>query len=322
MSWFLRCSWCGGPFNGGNCRRYTNVSFRDELVRNPDPISYDKTPNFSYPPLQPRTYSCELCGNDSHYGYDCPPRIESRNELLNTMQSLCEMILQREQAVNLSNHTPEPSRRFNSICYDDDDDEESTIPLNEIVSQIPPSIVITPVLPTVDLEHSLIIGDEDLCTIPKKKSNEFIKSSVEDLVPIPRESMDTSDSDKEYIKNKDSYVSNLNEPALLVTPLFDANEDGCFDPGEDIDEIDADISTDIEDGYYDSEGDIIYLNNQGFIGYPVDYRVTLDFGSIGGGIYHVNRVIRLPLEHRISRVPGLDDYSNPSVGTNPTASIT
>ncbi|GJT15937.1 hypothetical protein Tco_0874643 [Tanacetum coccineum] len=67
----------------------------------------------------------------------------------------------------------------------------------------------------------------------------------------------------EEIKNKDSYVSNLDEPALLVTPLFDANEDECFDPGGDIVKIDAfldiDVSTDIEDGYHDSEGDIIYL---------------------------------------------------------------
>ncbi|GJV47717.1 hypothetical protein Tco_1437929 [Tanacetum coccineum] len=54
-----------------------------------------------------------------------------------------------------------------------------------------------------------------------------------------------------------------------VTPLFDANEDESFDPGGDIDEIDAfqdiDVSTDIEDGYHDSEGDIIclkrFLNN-------------------------------------------------------------
>ncbi|GJR09828.1 reverse transcriptase domain-containing protein [Tanacetum coccineum] len=61
----------------------------------------------------------------------------------------------------------------------------------------------------------------------------------------------------EDIENKDSYVSNLNEPALLVTPLFD--EDECFDLGGDIDEIDADVSTDIKDGYHDSEGDIIYL---------------------------------------------------------------
>ncbi|GJW31151.1 hypothetical protein Tco_0051183 [Tanacetum coccineum] len=70
------CSWCGGPFNGGNCRRCTNVRFRDKFVRNPDPISYDETPDFSYPPPQPQyeTYACELCGNDSHYGFDCPPR--------------------------------------------------------------------------------------------------------------------------------------------------------------------------------------------------------------------------------------------------------
>ncbi|GJU28451.1 hypothetical protein Tco_1167072 [Tanacetum coccineum] len=181
-------------------------------------------------------------------------------------------------------------------------------------------------------EDSLIMGNEDLRIIPEKESDEFIKSSVEDLVPIPRESEDTSDSDKESdlpfcnnsvtfsnplfdanddftssddeslpeedvqeenfkiysnplfefdeeyissdinplynevledIENKDSYVSNLDEPALLVTPFSDANEDECFDPGGDIDEIDAfldiDVSTDIEDSYHDSEGDVIYL---------------------------------------------------------------
>ncbi|GKA04325.1 hypothetical protein Tco_0677106, partial [Tanacetum coccineum] len=69
----------------------------------------------------------------------------------------------------------------------------------------------------------------------------------------------------ENIKSKDSYVSNLDEPTFLVTPLFDANKDECFDPGGVIDEIDAfldmDISTNIENGYHDSEGDIIYLES-------------------------------------------------------------
>ncbi|GKG38131.1 hypothetical protein Tco_0457354, partial [Tanacetum coccineum] len=32
----------------------------------------------------------------------------------------------------------------------------------------------------------------------------------------------------EDIENKDSYVSNLDESALLVTPLSDANEDECY----------------------------------------------------------------------------------------------
>nr|GEU63343.1 hypothetical protein [Tanacetum cinerariifolium] len=229
------------------------------------------------------------------------------------------------EVANIINHTPEPSRCFNSICYDDDDDEESTIPLNEIISQIPSSIIITLVLPTMEPEDSLITGDEDLRTILEKESEKFIKCSVEDLVPIPMESEDTSDSDKECnfpfcdnfvifsnplfdahddftssnegvleekvkiysnplfefddeyissdvnhlfnevlkdIETKDSYVSNLDEPALLVTPLSDANENECFDPGGDIDKINAfldiDVSTNIKDGYHDSEGDIIY----------------------------------------------------------------
>ncbi|GKA13594.1 ribonuclease H-like domain-containing protein [Tanacetum coccineum] len=38
----------------------------------------------------------------------------------------------------------------------------------------------------------------------------------------------------------------------------------------------------------------------GFVGYPFDYRVTLGFGSITGGLDHVNPVIRLPLERRLA----------------------
>nr|GEX45162.1 hypothetical protein [Tanacetum cinerariifolium] len=36
---------------------------------------------------------------------------------------------------------------------------------------------------------------------------------------------------------KDSYVSNLDESDLFVIPLSDANEDKCFDPGDDVCDI-------------------------------------------------------------------------------------
>nr|GEY89931.1 hypothetical protein [Tanacetum cinerariifolium] len=72
-------------------------------------------------------------------------------------------------------------------------------------------------------------------------------------------------TDIKDIESEASYDSNLDEMALLVTPLFDSNEDEWFDPGGDIDEIDdfldIDISTDIKDGYHDSKGDIIYLES-------------------------------------------------------------
>jgi hypothetical protein len=53
----------------------------------------------------------------------------------------------------------------------------------------PPQSVITPKVHT----HSLIMGDEHLSTVPNKESDELIKSSVEILVPIPRESQGTFD---------------------------------------------------------------------------------------------------------------------------------
>ncbi|GKD79213.1 hypothetical protein Tco_1341834 [Tanacetum coccineum] len=41
------------------------------------PNFVDNSPYFSYPPPQPqfKTYSYEYCGNDSHYGYDCPSQV-------------------------------------------------------------------------------------------------------------------------------------------------------------------------------------------------------------------------------------------------------
>ncbi|GJS75306.1 cyclin-dependent kinase D-3-like protein [Tanacetum coccineum] len=237
--------------------------------------------------------------NDVHNEWIDNDMTELRNEL-KRMQSLFGIF--REQVANLSTHTSEPSRRFNSICYDDDDDEESTIPLNEIISQLPSSIAITPVLPTMEPEDSLIMGDENLSTIPEKELDKFIKSrgnfvtfsnhlfdSNDDFTSSDDESLPEEhvleenfkiysnplfEFDDKYIssdvnplfnevlqdiESKESYVSNLDDQALLVTHLSDANEDECFDPGGDIDEIDADVSMDIEDGYHDSKGDIIYL---------------------------------------------------------------
>nr|GEW73644.1 hypothetical protein [Tanacetum cinerariifolium] len=170
--------------------------------------------------------------------------IESRNELLKTMQSLVEILRQREQVANLGTHNPEPSRRFNSICNDDDDDEESIIPLNEIISQIPSSIVIIPVLPTMEPKDSLIMRDEDLRTILEKESGEFIKSGIEDLVPIPRES-------------KDASYRMITRVADITS--LELNEDECFDPGGG--KIDVDIPLDFKDGYHDSEREIIYLKS-------------------------------------------------------------
>nr|GEY76245.1 hypothetical protein [Tanacetum cinerariifolium] len=48
--------------------------------------------------------------------------------------------------------------------------------------------MITPSLPIEEPDNSLSMGDEHLDTIPATESDEVIKSSVENLIPIPSES--------------------------------------------------------------------------------------------------------------------------------------
>nr|GEW92291.1 hypothetical protein [Tanacetum cinerariifolium] len=225
MSCYSRCSWCGGPFNGGNYRRCTNVSFGGKFVHNPVPISNNETPNFSYSPSQPQTSS-----PIQFHCFGCGDPIE-------------------EGAANISTYTLEPLRCFKSLWYDDDDYdyEESTFPLNEIDSKIPPSKAITPVLPTIkDHEDSLIMGNEELSTIPKKESNEFIKSSGEDLVPIPSESEDTSGSDSERVLPSCDDFTPINvfeeKYVTFSNPLFNSNDD--FTSSGDKSLSDEDVSED------------------------------------------------------------------------------
>ncbi|GJR24760.1 reverse transcriptase domain-containing protein [Tanacetum coccineum] len=214
--------------------------------------------------------------------------------------------------------TNEPALVFSPSPKDVDDEKEK----QEVKNLAEPTakrqtlslvFAITSTLPSIEPKDSLIMGDEHLSTF-----------SVEEIVPVLRESEDTSRSDSENvlpscddlssinvplledIECKDSYDSNLDESTFLVTPLFNSNKDECLAPGDDIefllhhdpstplksvasilkgfineppfeenddlfdlecdnDEIDAflaiKVPTYIEKCYYDSEGDVLYLES-------------------------------------------------------------
>ncbi|GKD64218.1 hypothetical protein Tco_1306326, partial [Tanacetum coccineum] len=65
------------------------------------------------------------------------------------------------------------------------------------------------------------------------------------------------------VVNENFNFLNSDEPVLLNTPLSDKVE--CSDPEVDIDGIDAflamEVSSNFEEGYYDSEGDVIFLES-------------------------------------------------------------
>nr|GFC26927.1 hypothetical protein [Tanacetum cinerariifolium] len=112
--------------------------------------------------------------------------------------------------------------------YDEYYDKESIIFTNMDIFETPSSDAITtshPVLLIEDLEVSLIMENEELNTIPEKKSDKFIKSSVGDLVPIPSESEDTSGSENGYYDSEGYilYLENLlNDDLVHRVPYIHA----------------------------------------------------------------------------------------------------
>ncbi|GJS25767.1 hypothetical protein Tco_0486387 [Tanacetum coccineum] len=366
------CFGCGGPLDGLICRRCTcewcgnNLRNRfcsfcalragNSFVYDPNPNSFNDPPNvFNHPPQpQYETYLYELCGNDSHYGYDCPlqfplvyekelsynqnfgdnyypqnspssqqqylccencggphktfqcqplnqnfykPNLcynsiasgfdqfqppqfpvihqppqemsiqdmeDLKQQYLDKMNSLInefpikdyrdekidikinelkknfngmsieinkkKKLQQLEQVANLSTY---PLLFFNSFCYDDDDDDEE----EEY------TIAITPVLQTEEPDNSLSMGDEHLSTISKTESNELIKSSVENLVPIPSEFEDFSDIEKSMLNRDTLIISSPKFDSLLeefsgelahINLIAPGINEADFDPEEEI----------------------------------------------------------------------------------------
>nr|GEU89220.1 hypothetical protein [Tanacetum cinerariifolium] len=137
-------------------------------------FTYDSTsnlvhdsPNVFNPPPQPHFYSCEFCGNDARYGHYCTPQVSfiypepCYNQDFNFPQDFHDF---QQQYLCCENYEKILA------CYDDDDDNYT--------------IAITPNEP----DNSLSMGDEHLDTILATESDEFIKSSVKNLVPNPSES--------------------------------------------------------------------------------------------------------------------------------------
>ncbi|GKG37123.1 hypothetical protein Tco_0447296, partial [Tanacetum coccineum] len=99
------------------------------------------------------------------------------------------------------------------LFYFDDDDDEYTVIWRR------PKVI----TPDESLEDSLIMGDEHFDTIPEKESDELIKFSVENLVPIPSESEDFSDNESEC--DMPEYDETFLTFTTFSNPLFDSNDD-------------------------------------------------------------------------------------------------
>ncbi|GJX07473.1 hypothetical protein Tco_0195405 [Tanacetum coccineum] len=155
---------------------------------------------------------CQVCRGekiDEEYERDCEIRIRKLKQDSNEWGS---EVRKKEQAYEEEKYSA-AHRYMLSIPFVDEDDY---IPLGDIIARNSTSKAITPDLPIEEPNNSLNMGDEHLDTIPATESDEVIKSSVENLVPIPSEfegmSDDTSDvptCDNNCVNVESDFVESL-----------------------------------------------------------------------------------------------------------------
>ncbi|GJS89299.1 hypothetical protein Tco_0771935 [Tanacetum coccineum] len=211
------CVGCGEPLYGHpcqwcTCERCGNVGEMDNdfiaiqgmgsFTYDSTPNSFDNSPDFSYHPPQPQyeTYSCELCGNDAHYGYDCPPQFpvihqpsqemsiqdmeDLKQQYLDEMKTLINKKDYRNGKIDIEIKINELKGNFNGMSIEINKKKklqqlEQVANLNTYPSRNFNSfcyyddddddeeytIAITPDLPTEEPDNSLSMGDEHLDTI-------------------------------------------------------------------------------------------------------------------------------------------------------------
>ncbi|GJY62440.1 hypothetical protein Tco_0463097, partial [Tanacetum coccineum] len=137
---------------------------------------------------------------------------------------------------------PEGSKNYTEVTYD----KEQYLSDHYTAHVTPPVSPSISFLATMEPLDTFLMGDEVISTILESKNDEFIKSSVDDLVSIPRESQVTFNSDLE-----------CDMPATTPLPTTDVREENLdinLPLGEHLDtlstgdrEIDFDPCRDIEE---------------------------------------------------------------------------
>nr|GEV67282.1 hypothetical protein [Tanacetum cinerariifolium] len=247
-----------GPLNGGNCLSCSSVGSENEFVYDLYPYSYNETPNFyNQPPHhQYEMNSCEFCGNDAHYGYDCSPKVpfvynqdpcynqNGLSEDLSDIKSECDVPICDDFM-------------FSNLLFDADDDFSSSDDESFSDEDVPKKIYSNPLFDEeiisikTDPHHfnadydliesllnqgSLIISSPKIDSLLKEFSGELAHI---DLIPLGINEADF-DPEEEIRLAEKLFDSLIEEIYLFLTP------DDSMPPG-------------IENDDYDSEGDIIFL---------------------------------------------------------------
>ncbi|GJZ52135.1 hypothetical protein Tco_0606650 [Tanacetum coccineum] len=181
------CEVCGGPHFSSDCQT-GNTPIYDQGPCYNQNYSDDQLLFYSSDHQQKFDYY-EVCGGP-HYCSDS----QTRNQLVHEPSPAKEnnRILEEILRTHMPNSPvvpkePEGSNDYTEVMYD----EEQFLKQQSIAPVTPPPLAYTPppsVLAAMEPLDTILMGDEVISTITARGIDEFIKSSVDGLVPILRES--------------------------------------------------------------------------------------------------------------------------------------
>ncbi|GJW77978.1 hypothetical protein Tco_0139660 [Tanacetum coccineum] len=173
------CEVCGGPHYSSDCQTRNQLVYEPNPGNNYDFPCFDQPPQYHIDQSPPQELDCH-----SHFLLLARENNRILEEFLRTSNT--------NSLVDIG--VPEGSDNYTEVTYDNKKclSDHYTAPVTPLAYT--PSI---PFLATMEPTDTLLMGDDVISTILARETDEFIKSSVDDLVLISKESEVTSDSDLE-----------------------------------------------------------------------------------------------------------------------------
>nr|GEZ65460.1 hypothetical protein [Tanacetum cinerariifolium] len=147
---------------------------------------------------------------------------EPSNENTNVVNALQEpFVIKQDPGKNSSQSPPQINHHCCYGCGDSLEDifHQCTC---ELCGKEDYTIAITPILSTDEPDNSLSMRDEHLDTVPATESDEFIKCSVEHLVPIPSEFEGIPDN---MSSHPDSELVSSEAMEIVILKVGDIDDD-------------------------------------------------------------------------------------------------
>nr|GEU94039.1 hypothetical protein [Tanacetum cinerariifolium] len=248
----VTCKECEGILRGGFCFP-CNFKAENSFICDQNAYSFnDNSNNSNYlPQPQYENHLCNLCGNNSHDGYDCQQQFPSNQEKEETPQeSDIRQLIREECCIEVSEEQKQSMedmmlelvkicRQKEILCMHDNVKDLIESALNskflsinsnsqrlDKKEQEVENVVEQPFergTLTKESKHSLSMGCEHLSITPETESDEVTESCAKNLLPIPSECEVTSEDESKC----DMPAKDDCSPAFTTfsNPLFNNNDD-------------------------------------------------------------------------------------------------